>query len=135
MIVLDASTVVELVSRTTLHPTIAARLSVSGETLHAPQLLSVEVVQALRRFTRTGVLSSARGALAIEHLGELRVTRYSHEPLLGRVWELRRNLTAYDAVYVALAEALRAPLLTLDARIARAPGHSADIEVVAPDVG
>lgn len=134
MIVLDASTVVELVSGTTSYPTIAARLSVPGETLHAPHLLSVEVVQALRRFARTGALSPDRAALALEHLWELRITRHSHEPLLGRVWELRENLTAYDAVYVALAETLQAPLLTLDARIARAPGHVADIEVLTSDV-
>lgn len=100
-----------------------------GQVLHAPHLLDVEVTQVLRRFERTGSLAATRAEEALDDLRALRVVRHPTLALLGRVWGLRENLSAYDALYVALAEALEAPLLTTDRRIARAPGHTAEVVV------
>ena len=91
--------------------------------------MDVEVIQIVRRYQRLGELSAERGQRAIDDLIDLPVERYPHRPLLTRMWELRANLTAYDAAYVALAEALDAPLVTRDARLAHAP-HRARVEVV-----
>lgn len=130
MIVVDASAVLELLLASSLGARIARRLFAPGETLHAPQVLDLEVAQVLRRFVRSRELSAQRGAEALLDLLDLPLTRYPHEPLMGRVWELRENVTAYDAAYLALAEALAAPLVTRDARLASAPGHSARVEVL-----
>jgi len=129
MIVLDASAVVELVLGTRNGGLVSKRLASPQLSLHAPHLLDVEVVQVLRRYARTGAVTSARAEIALRDLSQLGVRRHEHAMLLPRVWELRANLTAYDAVYVALAEALDAPLLTMDARLAAAPGHRARIEI------
>jgi predicted nucleic acid-binding protein len=91
--------------------------------------MDVEVTQVLRRFVARGEIEPERARQALEDLADLPLQRYAHDVLLPRVWELRQNLTAYDAVYVALAEVLDAPLLTRDARILRAPGHGARVEV------
>lgn len=130
MIVVDASVVVEVLLRVPGAERLEGRLSGSGERLCAPALLDVEVAQALRRYAGRGELTPERGDEAIQVLMEFPIVRYPHAPLLPRVWELRSNLTAYDAAYVALAEALGVPLLTADARIAGAPGHRAEIELV-----
>ncbi len=106
------------------------RLFEPGQTLHAPHLLDVEVAQVLRRYAGSGVLDQVRAEEAFEDLLDLPLRRYPHHVLLPRVWELRNNLTAYDAVYVALAEALDAPLLTRDERLAMAPNHNARIDLV-----
>jgi len=106
------------------------RILRSGETLHAPHLLDAEVAQVLRRYVATGILVARRAEEALQDLLDLRIRRYGHTPLLRRVWELRDNLTAYDALYVSLAEALGATLLTRDARLASAPGHRARIQVI-----
>jgi predicted nucleic acid-binding protein len=98
--------------------------------MHAPHLLDVEVAQVLRRFVASGALAAPRAAEALTDLADLPLTRYSHEILLPRIWSLRANLTAYDAAYVALAEALDATLLTADLRLLRAPGHTAHIEAI-----
>jgi predicted nucleic acid-binding protein len=130
VIVLDASAFVSVLLR--LEPSasaIAARLREPGESLHAPHLFDSEIVQTLRRYFLRGQLSSVRAGEALCDLADLRLTRYPHLPLVGRVWELRDNLSAFDAVYVALSEALAAPLITCDARLARAPGHHARIDV------
>ncbi len=100
-----------------------------GEILHAPHLVDVEVAQVLRRLEGAESLGSARASEAFEDLRALRLVRHSHLPLLDRVWALRSNLSAYDALYVALAESLEAPLVTLDERLARAPGHTAKVWV------
>ena len=92
--------------------------------LHAPALIDFEVASALRSLN-----DRRRFAAAAEDLRAMRLQRYPGEPLLPRMWELRGHLTAYDAAYVALAEALDAPLVTLDRRLARAGGHAAAIEV------
>jgi predicted nucleic acid-binding protein len=129
MIVLDASAAVEVLLLTPAGLTLGARIFGSAENLHAPDLLDIEVVQIVRRYERIGDLSASRGQDVVEDLFDLPIERYSHRPLLPRIWELRRNLTAYDAAYVALAEALDATLITRDARLARAP-HRANVEVV-----
>ena len=130
MIVLDASVVVELVLGTEAGRAIADRISDPGLGLHVPHLLDVEVAQVVRRYVRAGQVTAERGRIAIDLLLDLDVARHPHDALLPRVWELRDNLTAYDAAYVALAEALDAPLLTRDGGLARAPGHTATIEMV-----
>jgi predicted nucleic acid-binding protein len=98
--------------------------------LHAPHLLDVEVAQVLRRYVRDKTITAQRGQEALEDLGDLPLNRYPHDFLIPRVWELRATLTAYDAIYVALAELLDAPLLTCDGRIASAPGHHANVDVI-----
>jgi len=90
----------------------------------------VEVAQSLRRYAREGALDTESAAAALQDLRALDLERHAHEPLLDRVWALREDVTAYDAVYVALAEALDAPLLTCDGRLARAPGLKARVELV-----
>lgn len=97
--------------------------------LHAPHLLAVEVAQVIRRYQLQGLLNADRGALALASLADLDVASYPHEPLLPAIWQLRENLTAYDAAYVALAAALRAPLVTLDGRLAAAP-HGIEVDLI-----
>lgn len=130
MIVVDASLALELLLLTRTGARVQRRILEERHTLHAPHLVDVEVAHVLRRYQRAGELSAARGRAAIEDLASLRMTRYPHHLLLGRMWALRGNLTGYDAAYIALAEALDAPLLTRDARLAAAPGHAAQVEVV-----
>lgn len=97
--------------------------------LHAPHLIDVEILHALRRLVAGSSLSEDRATDALRDFGDLLVIRYPHQPLAGRIWELRHNLTAYDAAFVGLAEALGAPLITCDSRLAGAPGHRARIEL------
>jgi predicted nucleic acid-binding protein len=133
MIVIDASAAIEWVLQTTKGAEVEARIfRKRGESgrLHAPHLLDVEVAQVLRKQVLKGFLSEGRGQTALQDFLQIPLLRYPHDFLLERVWKLRKNLTAYDAVYVALAEALEAPLLTCDANIRDAPGHHARIDVV-----
>jgi predicted nucleic acid-binding protein len=130
MIVVDASAVLEALLRTPAAESVERRMFGSRQTLHAPHLLDVEIAQVLRRYARAGEIDRDRGAAALSDLADLPLRRYPHDFLLPRVWELRDNLTAYDAVYVALAEALDAPLLTRDQRLAAAAGHHARVELV-----
>lgn len=130
MIVVDASAVLELLLRTPVGRRVEARLFDTPVPLHAPQLLDIEVAQVLRRFEARGDMTARDGRAALRMLPSLPIRRHSHGPFMERVWALRANLTAYDASYVALAEALGAVLITGDARLARAPGHSASIEVI-----
>jgi predicted nucleic acid-binding protein len=128
--VLDASALVELLLGTEAGRSVAARIADPALALHVPHLADVEVTQALRRYVREGALDRGSASAALEDLRALDLERHSHEPLLERVWALRDNLTAYDAVYVALAEALECALLTCDGRLARAPGLSRRVELV-----
>lgn len=130
MIVVDASAVLEVLLQTPAAKSVAARLFEARQTLHAPHLLDVEIAQVVRRYAVNGAIREARGRAALADFTDLPVRRYPHDFLLPRVWELRDNLTAYDAVYVALAEVLDAPLLTRDQRLADAAGHRARIELV-----
>ena len=130
MSVLDASAVIELLLGTELGRSVADRIADPQLSLHAPHLLDVEVAQGLRRLVMGGELEAEAAAGALEDLRSLDLDRHSHEPLLDRVWALRDNLTAYDAVYVALAEALDTTVLTCDGRLRRAPGLAGRVEVV-----
>ncbi len=100
-----------------------------GETLHVPNLFEVEVLHALRSLSLRGTASPERAGLALSRLSDTQLTHYPHTTLMGRIWELRENLTAYDAAYVAPAEALDAPLITTDARLAQASGIRAAVGV------
>lgn len=130
MIVLDASAILDLLLRTPNGDEVLARVSRETETLHAPEVVDLEVAQALRRHQAVRQLSSSRANEAMEDFLALDVARYAHRDLLPRIWQLKSSLSAYDAAYVALAEVLRAPLLTTDQRLARTGGHSARIECV-----
>lgn len=130
MIVVDASAVIEVLLNTPAGVRVAGRLFADGETLHAPHLLDLEVAQVLRRYALSAELDAARGVQALEDLAELPLSRYPHDVLLPRIWDLRHNVTAYDAAYVALAEALAAPLVTRDAALAASRGHAARIELL-----
>ena len=130
MIILDASAAIEWLIRTQTGIKIDKRIFSPQVPLHAPHLLDVEVAQVLRRYVRDKTITPQRGQEALEDLGDLPLNRYPHDFLIPRVWELRATLTAYDAIYVALAELLDAPLLTCDGRIASAPGHHANIDVI-----
>ena len=101
-----------------------------GERLVAPHLIDLEVVSAWRRLATFGQLDDRRVALAMADLGALRIERAPHQPLVRRCWELRANLTVYDASYVALAEIVDAVLLTGDRRLAEAPGVRCSVEVM-----
>lgn len=129
MIVLDASAAVEWLLQSSAGQRIESRIYSRNESLHAPHLLDVEVSQVLRRLVRDKIVAEDRAGEAIEDLRDLRVARYPHSAMLPRIWQLRHTLSAYDAAYVALAEALDVPLLTCDARIASASGHRAKVEV------
>ncbi len=130
MIVVDASALLEVLLRTSAAKTVETHLFVPDQTLHAPHLLDVEVVQVIRRYAANGDIDGERGRAALADLADVPLQRYPHGLLMPRVWQLRNNLTAYDAVYVALAEALDAVLLTRDKRLAAAAGHQARIELV-----
>jgi predicted nucleic acid-binding protein len=130
LIVVDASALLEVLLRTPAAERVETRLYVPGQTLHAPHLLDVEVAQVIRRYAANGDIDAERGRMALADLAAFPIRRYPHGMLLERVWNLRHNLTAYDAVYVALAEALDAALLTRDKRLAAAAGHRARVEVV-----
>ncbi|MEW6321480.1 MAG: type II toxin-antitoxin system VapC family toxin [Acidobacteriota bacterium] len=130
MIVLDASALVELLLETRAGREVAERIADPAIGVHVPHLADVEVAQALRRYAREGAITDADAEVALQDLRDLDLQRHAHEPLLDRVWALRRNLTAYDAVYVALAEALDAVLLTCDRPLSRAAGLSARILLV-----
>ena len=130
MIVLDASAAIEWLFQSPAGRKIDRRMFVPSESLHAPHLIDVEVAQVLRRYVRDKTITAQRGQEALQDLRDLPLSRYPHEFLIPRVWELRATLTAYDAVYVALAELLGAPLLTCDGKIASSPGHDAKVVVV-----
>jgi predicted nucleic acid-binding protein len=130
MIVLDASALVELVLQTSAGRRVAERLADPGVGVHTPHLADVEVTQAVRRYVQKDEISLADAEQALADFRALDLQRHAHEPLLDRVWELRHNLSAYDAVYIALAEVLDTTLLTCDAPLARAPRLGCRVELV-----
>jgi predicted nucleic acid-binding protein len=129
VIVVDASALVAAIVPGVAGDRIRERI-VDSSTAHAPEIIDLETAQSLRRQEGLGELSASDAARGFLALRALRLTRYPHRLLLPRVWELRANLSAYDAAYVALAELLQAPLLTSDRGLARAPGIRADIQLV-----
>jgi predicted nucleic acid-binding protein len=135
VIVADTSALIAFLLRMQGADAIRARLFDSGLALQVPHLLDVEVAQVIRRHAAAGKIGPGQigpgqGRELLEDFAGLPLQRHAHDWLLPRVWELRHNLSAYDAVYVALAEALDAPLITRDERLAAAPGHHAKIELV-----
>jgi predicted nucleic acid-binding protein len=129
LIVVDASAVLEVLLQTPAAARVSSRIFSGGETLHAPHLLDLEIAQVLRRYVRLGVISAKRGSEALADLADLPLNRYPHVVLLPRIWQFRHNVTAYDAAYLALAEALDAPLVTRDKALALA-GARARVVVV-----
>ena len=127
--VLDASGAIEFILNTVAGKRLAARLADERVVVHVPHLIDLEVVQVLRRYVRDGTLNETMAMAALDRWRDLDAERYAHEPFLDRIWRLRDNLTAYDAVYVALAEALSTVLVTGDRKLARAPGVQAAIEL------
>ncbi|MXY51940.1 MAG: type II toxin-antitoxin system VapC family toxin [Gammaproteobacteria bacterium] len=127
--VLDASAAIEFLLNTGPGSRLAARLVDEREAVCVPHMIDLEIAQVLRRYVLQGALGVERGSLALAHWRSLEVDRYPHEPFLSRIWELRSNVSAYDAVYVALAEALSTVLVTADRRLAGAPGVGALIEL------
>lgn len=129
MIVVDASVLVTgLADDGPDGDRVRARLR--GERLAAPHLIDVEVLSAWRRLTKAGDLDDRRVALAMEDLRSLRLDRVPHGPLMDRCWQLREHVTIYDAVYVALAEAMEVPLLTADVKLASAPGLRCEVDLL-----
>ncbi len=129
MTVVDASALLEVLLRAPKAKTLEDRLFSAGQTLHAPHLIDVEVAQVIRRYAAIGDIDDELGRLALVNLAAFPLRRYPHDLLLPRIWDLRNHLTAYDAAYVALAEALDALLLTQDRRLATAAGRYARIEL------
>jgi predicted nucleic acid-binding protein len=130
VIVVDASALLELLLRTPKAAALDALLLDPATQLHAPHLIDVEILETLRRLTLGRAITSQRAELALQDAGLLVIERHAHVDLGRRTWALRDSLTACDALYVVLAEALEAPLVTCDARLARAHGHRARITVV-----
>jgi predicted nucleic acid-binding protein len=130
LIVVDASAVLELLLRTEKGVRVQGRMLDSGESLHAPHLIDIEVSQTLRRLVILKEITAARAKQALEDHVALHIKRAEHKDLLERVWSLRDSITAYDAAYVVLAEILDCPLITCDAKLARSHGHRARIELI-----
>jgi predicted nucleic acid-binding protein len=128
MIVLDASAVVELVAGGALAETLRRELSQRREPVIVPHLLDVEVVSALRGLAAGKRIEGRQIRQMLRDLADLPVERHAHAPLFDRVWELRNNFTAYDAIYIALAEAMDAVLITLDRKLEK--GHRARVVVI-----
>jgi predicted nucleic acid-binding protein len=130
VIVVDASALLEVLLRTPRGVTIEGRLFDAAESLHSPHLLDVEVAQVIRRFAIAREIDGTRAQAALQDFIDFPIWRHAHVSLLPRVWSLRENLSAYDAVYVALAEALDATLLTHDRRLASAARRHVSVELV-----
>ena len=130
MIVVDASALVEVLLRTPAAARIEAVIFGSGRALHAPHLVDIETASVFRRLAARGEIDAARGGLMLQVLYDLPIERHAHAGLLPRIWHLRDTITAYDATYVALAEALGATLVTRDARLAKAADRLVAIELV-----
>lgn len=127
MIVLDASAAVEFVLASRRGLAVSARIIPVRESLHAPHLIDLEVAQVLRRAASSGQASADRLRTALDDFRAIRLDRYPHDILLPRIWELRHNVSAYDAAYLALSEALSAPLLTCDSALVDVPGCEAEV--------
>jgi predicted nucleic acid-binding protein len=131
MTVIDASVLVEYLAEGE-HVEAAKQVVGRQRWVWAPVLIDAEVGHALRRKVRTGEITARKAHIALDRLLDLRIQRVLHEHLLHRAWELRHNVTFYDGLYVALAEAMEVPLLTVDRKLTRVPGLRARVELIAP---
>jgi len=129
LIVIDASAVWELLSRRAQDPRLMDLVLEPGASVHAPDLVNAEVLHVLRRHARTGQVTIERSEEMLQDFADLPIHRYPTWPLMERAWTLRDNLTAYDAMYVALAEALGATLVTADHPLARAAAQASAVAV------
>lgn len=127
-IVVDTSAVIEVVCALNPDPGLIDRLA-TGDRLFVPHVLDIEVLSVIRRLERTSHLQTERAAVALTLFSELALSRVSHEPLRGRIWELRGTVAPHAASFVALAEALEAPLVTCDGRLSRASGPRCRFEI------
>lgn len=132
MIVIDASVVVDLVLNLEGLATAARERLRDEDGFAAPEVFDLEVLSAIRRRERAGELSSRRARAAVDAVRELGVHRVSHDPLIDRIFLLRQRVSVYDAAYVALAEALGVPLITSDAKLARAMPPGVRVELISP---
>jgi predicted nucleic acid-binding protein len=130
VIVVDASAMVEWLLQLPRADAVERELLDPEGGLHAPHLLDVEVAQVMRRLAASRTIAAGRGREALDDLASLDLVRHGHDVLLPAIWRLRANLSAYDAAYVALAEVLAAPLVTLDAALVAPPGHEAEIRLI-----
>ncbi len=129
MIVVDASVIANLLLRTGAVAAIESRLLAAGD-WHAPHLVDLEVLHVLRREALSGRLSRTQAETLLQQFCAFSIVRHPHDLYLSRIWALRENVTAYDGAYVALAEALDAPLVTADAKLAATSGHAAEIDLL-----
>jgi predicted nucleic acid-binding protein len=129
LIVIDASALLELLQVTEKGVRIYRRIMQTKTDLHAPHLIDLEVAQVLRKLVTLGFMEKARAEEALLDMASLEIHRHSHSAMLSRIWDLRHNLTAYDAAYVVLAEVLEAPLLTCDRGMSVAAGTAVQIEL------
>jgi predicted nucleic acid-binding protein len=125
--IIDSAAIVEAIAGAQPESALLERVDSAAE-LHAPHVVDVEFANALHGLVRGGELTTARAAEALEDFVDAPILRYPHVLLLGRIWALRDRLSAYDAAFVALSEALELPLITTDARLARAADGLVEVE-------
>ncbi len=128
--VIDASAAVELLLDTARGRRLSERLRRESVEIHVPHLADLEIAQTLRSYVIRGAFGADRGLQALRDWRDLPAERYGHHRFLDRIWELRHNVSAYDAIYVALAEALATILLTADRKLASAPGLEGRVELI-----
>jgi len=129
--VVDSSAILALIIERFSIPALRSRLLDRAVMLYAPAIIDLEVLHVLRRYVLFREMDAGEAETSIEAYGKIEIMRFPHDPLIRRIWELRENFTAYDAAYVALAEGMRAPLITLDARLAKSCPDTIEVELIA----